>query len=220
MLGYFCISTKSKVMEDNFGDDTCQDVTDPNAILFDESAFGESYGVMGIGGAASDRSANNDADRVEELAESFERVGEEYDLPPALLAGIASRESHVGDVLGRNGSQPGWGDHDNAYGMMQIDHRYHTVDESDGPLGEANIEQGAEIISGYRDDISEAHPDWTEAQQLRGAVTAYNSGVRNVQTLGGLDEGTTGNDYSGDVWARAQVFAEDVFDDDQECEQP
>ena len=35
-------------------------------------------------------------------------------------------------------------------------------------------------------------------------MAAYNFGVKNVQTWGGLDGGTTHDDYSGDVIARAQ----------------
>ncbi len=39
-------------------------------------------------------------------------------------------------------------------------------------------------------------------------MAAYNFGVRNVQTLGGLDKGTTNNDYSGDVMERAKRIRE------------
>ena len=39
-----------------------------------------------------------------------------------------------------------------------------------------------------------------------GAVAAYNFGVKNVQSWDGLDRGTTGNDYSNDVMARAQYL--------------
>ena len=39
-----------------------------------------------------------------------------------------------------------------------------------------------------------------------GAVAAYNFGVGNVQSWGGLDIGSTGNDYSNDVMARAQYL--------------
>jgi len=37
-----------------------------------------------------------------------------------------------------------------------------------------------------------------------GGLAAYNAGVGNIQTWEGLDSGTTGNDYSNDVIARAQ----------------
>ena len=37
-------------------------------------------------------------------------------------------------------------------------------------------------------------------------MAAYNFGVGNVQSWGGLDIGSTGNDYSNDVMARAQYL--------------
>ena len=39
-----------------------------------------------------------------------------------------------------------------------------------------------------------------------GAVAAYNFGTGNVVTWGNLDVGTTGNDYSNDVMARAKYL--------------
>ncbi len=39
---------------------------------------------------------------------------------------------------------------------------------------------------------------------LTGGVSAYNAGVHNVVTWAHLDVGSTGNDYSNDVIARAQ----------------
>lgn len=37
---------------------------------------------------------------------------------PAVIAGLASRESRAGKLLY---STSGWGDHHNAYGIMQVD---------------------------------------------------------------------------------------------------
>lgn len=42
------------------------------------------------------------------------------------------------------------------------------------------------------------------ANSSPGGVAAYNFGVSNVRSWEGLDRGTTGNDYSNDVMARAQ----------------
>jgi peptidoglycan hydrolase-like protein with peptidoglycan-binding domain len=63
------------------------------------------------------------------------------------------------------------------------------------------------ILASFRTQIAKRHADWHPERQLQGAVAAYNSGVGNVQTLDGMDKGTTGNDYSNDVWARARFFA-------------
>jgi hypothetical protein len=38
-------------------------------------------------------------------------------------------------------------------------------------------------------------------------VVAYDVGVLNVRTIKDMDRGTTGDDYSNDVWARAQALA-------------
>ena len=55
--------------------------------------------------------------------------------------------------------------------------------------------------------IPRSHPDWTPAEQLRGAVAAYNTGAGRVRSISGMDRSTTGKDYSSDVWVRAQTFA-------------
>ena len=56
-------------------------------------------------------------------------------------------------------------------------------------------------------DLKLKDPDWPEEQLLKGAVAAYNVGVSNIKTIDGMDVGTTHDDYSADVLARAQYFA-------------
>jgi soluble lytic murein transglycosylase-like protein len=213
----------------------------PDSILFDPSATDATFaplasapGVSAISSADSNppsvsdlgslqsvkaqdvfdratKGAMADRGRVQDLKSAFEQVATEYDLPPALLAGISSRESGVGSQLGSNDNAPGWGDHNNGYGIMQIDKRSDTPDTSTGPDGIANIEQGAQVLSEKVDAVQKAHPDWTRAQVLRGATAAYNEGAGNVQTLSGMDRGTTYWNYSSDVWTRAQYFDQTVF---------
>lgn len=183
------------------------------ALLFDTSATDSESGVPPIGTGNSRREAVADANRVRDLRNVFTDTGREYGLPAALLAGIASRESAVGSTLtGGHSERTGYGQDGTAYGIMQVDERYHQVDRTDGPTSRANIRQGAAILSRMRSEVRENHPTWTEAQVLRGATAAYNFGPQNVQTLSGLDTGTTNNNYSADVWARAQYFAEQIFD--------
>jgi hypothetical protein len=150
---------------------------------------------------------------VNDLSEEFVQVGAEFNIPPALLAAIASRESNVGAGLGRDDSDPGFGDHNHAFGVMQIDiqHSGIAIDQGDGPTGISNIRQGAQILQSFIAAVRDAHPDWTDAQVLRGATAAYNFGPDNVQTLGGIDRGTANNNYSADVWARAQFFDQRIF---------
>lgn len=45
---------------------------------------------------------------------------------------------------------------------------------------------------------------WETRSLISGGIAAYNFGVKNVQTVAGTDVGTTGDDYSNDVIARAQ----------------
>jgi len=122
-------------------------------------------------------------------------------VPPALLAAIASRESRAGSAL----DSRGFGDHGNGFGLMQVDKRYHSP--KGGPFSAGHIDQAAGILKSYLNQVKANHPSWPPEQQLRGAVAAYNSGVSNVRTIKNMDVGTTGNDYSNDVWARAQELA-------------
>lgn len=149
---------------------------------------------------ASIRMAKADEVRVMALGDRFIAAGEAYGLPPALLAAIASRESRCGAIL-----KNGWGDRGNAFGIMQIDRRWHV------PVGESNsvehLEQAAGLLKSYLGAMEIRHDDWKTAQQLKGAVAAYNCGVPNVRTIEHMDIGTTGDDYSSDVWARARYYA-------------
>ncbi|HLL55984.1 MAG TPA: peptidoglycan-binding protein [Myxococcaceae bacterium] len=181
--------------------------SNPNAILGRLQTTGASNRTAGQDGirqggvAASRQMAMTDLPRLQQYRSDIESVARQHDLPPALLAAIISRESRGGAALDANGR----GDGGRGYGLMQVDRG--TAAGVGGPRSRENIEQGARILRDKLGEVRRAHPDWTPEQQLRGAVAAYNMGARNVQTLGGMDRGTTGDDYSADVWARAQTLA-------------
>ena len=180
--------------------------SNPNAILSRYKPTGASATTarqdgLSAGVGASRQMARTDLPKIKQYADEFAAAGKKYNLPPALLAAIASRESRGGSAL----DSRGLGDGGNGFGLMQVDKRYHTP--QGGPRGAGHIDQAAGILKSYRDQVKAKHPDWPPEQQLRGAVAAYNSGVSNVQTLQNMDKGTTGNDYSTDVWARAQELA-------------
>lgn len=59
--------------------------------------------------------AKTDADDMEKYRSKINSVGRRYDIDPALIAGIISRESRAGKALNN-----GWGDHGNAWGLMQV----------------------------------------------------------------------------------------------------
>ena len=155
------------------------------------------------GKAASEKMAQTDLQRILSIKDNLERVGAKSDIPPAVLAAIASRESRAGKVL-----QGGYGDGGNAFGIMQVDLRHHDVKGiGEGPNSQAHLEQAAEILADYRQAVRQRHPNWEPEYVLKGAIVAYNSGVSNVRTKVGLDKGTTGNDYGSDVVARARFFS-------------
>ena len=180
--------------------------SNPNAILSKYQPTGASAVTarqdgLSAGVGASHKMAETDRKRLQPYAAEFAAAGKKYGLPPALLAAIASRESRGGAAL----DSRGFGDHGNGFGLMQVDKRFHTL--QGGPHSEAHIDQAAGILKSYLNTVKQNHPTWPPEQQLRGAVAAYNSGTGNVQTIKNMDVGTTGNDYSNDVWARAQQLA-------------
>jgi hypothetical protein len=163
-------------------------------------------GVLGV--EASRTMARTDSRRVMRFKEMIDRAAVAHDLPPALLAGLISRESRGGSVLRESGfsrfRDPGEGE----YGLCQIDPRAHDNPTQHRPTSFDHIDQAAGILRSYIEQVARKHPTWSVAQKVRGAVAAYNFGVGAVRTLGKVDKGTTGGDYSADIWARAQYYAE------------
>mmetsp|Transcript_14036 Transcript_14036/g.15217 ORF Transcript_14036/g.15217 Transcript_14036/m.15217 type:complete len:192 (+) Transcript_14036:61-636(+) len=132
-----------------------------------------------------------------------------HGIDPALLAAIISRESNGGLTLDKNG----YGDKGKAFGVAQIDQRYHNQlgKESRDPWSPAHLDQACTILQSNKEQVRKKHPSWTDAQVERGAVAAYNFGVKNVLTVEGIDRGTTGNNYSEDVLKRRQRFRSEGF---------
>ncbi|EYF02882.1 lysozyme [Chondromyces apiculatus] len=155
--------------------------------------------------------AQVDAKKAQELVPMTKQLGEKYGIPPALALGIASRESGLCRLLDKHG----YGDHGNGYGMFQVDKRYHEL--KGGPDSLEHAEQAMTIWKGNLTTLQAKYPSWTPEQQMAGATAAYNFGSKNVKTRptdakswAQLDDGTTGDDYSRDVWARALWFAESL----------
>lgn len=127
----------------------------------------------------------------------FKASGRRHGRSPALLMGVASRESNMGQVL--------VGDNGNAITLMQINRRFHGgwTRQHEPTDHRAGIDKGAEILT-------------EEIQRFGGAVrpgvAAYNTGHGSVEKAiaQGLDVDvyTTGGDYSKDVLQRAEWIAE------------
>ncbi|XP_077460769.1 lysozyme g-like [Stigmatopora argus] len=153
---------------------------------------------------ASETMANTDLGSVNKYKLIIQKVGAQKRIDPAIIAAIISRESRGGKVL-----KDGWGDHGNAWGLMQVDKRYHTP--KGGWDSEDHLSQGTDILIDFIGKIKKKFPSWTAEQQLKGGIAAYNIGLRGVQTYERMDLGTTGDDYSSDVVARAQWYKKNGF---------
>ncbi|KAJ8338587.1 hypothetical protein SKAU_G00375530 [Synaphobranchus kaupii] len=163
-------------------------------------------GLTAKGVEASKKLAETDLNRMNKYKDIISKVAQAQHIDPAIIAGIISRESRAGAPgLLKNG----WGDKGNGFGLMQVDKRYHT------PVGawdsEEHISQSTEILTGFIKKIQKKFPSWSKEQQLKGGISAYNGGEKNVRTYEGMDKGTTGNDYANDAVARAQWFKKHGF---------
>ncbi|XP_061686393.1 lysozyme g-like [Syngnathoides biaculeatus] len=156
-------------------------------------------GLTYDGVPASNKMAQTDLGRMNNYKAIIQNVGAQKGIDPAIIAGIISRESRAGNVLNN-----GWGDHGNAWGLMQIDKKYHTP--RGGWDSEEHLSQGTDILIDFINQVKDKFRDWTAEQQLKGGIAAYNIGVGDVRTYERMDLGTTGDDYSGDVVARAQWY--------------
>ncbi|XP_057699539.1 lysozyme g-like [Corythoichthys intestinalis] len=148
---------------------------------------------------ASNKMAQTDLDSMNNYKSIIQKVGTQKQVDPAIIAAIISRESRAGKVL-----KNGWGDNGNAWGLMQVDTRYHTKQGEWN--SEEHLSQGTAILTDFIGKIKNKFPSWTAEQQLKGGIAAYNIGLGGVQTYERMDVGTTGDDYSSDVVARAQWY--------------
>ncbi|XP_054240810.1 lysozyme g [Indicator indicator] len=156
-------------------------------------------GLSYCGVRASETIAERDLKAMDQYKTIIKRVGEKLCVEPALIAGIISRESHAGKVL-----KNGWGDNGNGFGLMQVDKNFHKPEGTWN--SETHITQGTNILITMIKTIQRKFPHWTKDQQLKGGISAYNAGSGNVRSYDRMDIGTTHNDYSNDVVARAQYY--------------
>uniref|UniRef100_A0A3B3U1L6 Lysozyme g n=1 Tax=Poecilia latipinna TaxID=48699 RepID=A0A3B3U1L6_9TELE len=148
---------------------------------------------------ASEKMAQMDSGRMNKYKSKINSVGSQCGIDPALIAAIISRESRAGNAL-----DDGWGDHGNAWGLMQVDIRYHQK-EGDWD-SEEHLRQATGILVHFIKRIQNKFPNWSREQQLKGGIAAYNMGDGNVHSYENLDAITTGKDYSNDVVARAKWY--------------
>jgi LysM domain-containing protein/transglycosylase-like protein with SLT domain len=153
----------------------------------------------GVG--SSEKMADFDRKRVMAHKHKFILAANQFSLPPALLAAIASRESRGGAVL-----KNGFGDGGHGFGLMQVDNRNpFKVQQDGGPAGQPHINQATGILANKLAAVKKQFAGLSEVEQLQMAVSRYNGGAGKQPP--NSDAGTTGGDYMNDVWARARFYA-------------
>ncbi|NXT29379.1 LYG protein, partial [Syrrhaptes paradoxus] len=189
----FCCTYCSLGCSDHYGNILNVDTTGAS----EATVKSEHLSYAGV--LASEKIAEKDLKNMEKYKAKITKVGNSKCVDPAVIAGIISRESHAGTVL-----KDGWGDNRNGFGLMQVDKRYHKIVGSWD--SEEHLAQGTEILCGMIKKIQKKFPTWTKEQQLKGGISAYNAGDKNVQSYDEMDIGTSHDDYANDVVARAQFY--------------
>jgi len=153
----------------------------------------------GVG--SSEKMADFDRKHVMAHKAKFILAANQFSLPPALLAAIASRESRGGAVL-----KNGFGDGGHGFGLMQVDNRNpFKVQQDGGPAGQPHINQATGILANKLAAVKKQFSGLSAVEQLQMAVSRYNGGTGKQPP--NSDAGTTGGDYMNDVWARARFYA-------------
>jgi len=145
------------------------------------------------------------------LDQKLTEQAEAHGLPPALLLGIASRETNCVNRLGD------WQDGEaHGVGIVQIDIQHAAARQArdDGSWRtnpEPLIALGAQLLADNLRLVRQALPGASADEQLKIAASGYNCGIGGAiagARKGDSDQGTTGRDYGADVMARMKVFAE------------
>jgi len=82
---------------------------------------------------------------------------------------------------------------------------------NNGIGGVEYLKKGVDELIRLIDEIVTDNNLWTEEQQTRGGIAAWDCGLRNVGSHETIDVYTTGSDFSSDIFARAQYFAENGY---------
>lgn len=138
---------------------------------------------------------------LEEVLKKFVHV----DL--AMAFGLGSRESNWGRTL-----QNGWGDRGNAYGIFQVDKRFHQQHINSGHCSNFKLhsEYALNLLENNISYFYKKYPNDGDANLIRG-ICAYNAGCRGVEQKAlkngySPDVATTGKNYGTDVLNRMKWF--------------
>lgn len=153
------------------------------------------------------RKAMEDLGRIRRWAPMISRIAERYDISPAILAAIVSRESRGRNVIGDNGY---------GHGLVQVDsgsfRAWTRRWRASGMPPEEGLRKGAEVFASKRSYLRGRFPDLTNDKLTAATLSSYNAGEGTVAWAlrrgASPDRYTTGRNYSRDVLNRAAVFAE------------
>ena len=147
----------------------------------------------------------------------FQKAAKDYEFAPALVLGIASRETNMRSIVGDGG---------HGYGIMQIDDRSYPDWCHSGGWKDVNacIQKGALVLDGKREQIRSGEgkslkiggatfrgaSNLSDGDLSRVSYAAYNCGLWAFYYFskeGDPDVKSTGHDYSADVLKRTEIFA-------------
>ncbi|XP_059164334.1 glycine, glutamate and proline-rich protein-like [Physella acuta] len=175
----------------------------PNRLLYGDIMRLRPTGKRIGGVTASHLTVSQHLPALQRLRRCYDAVASSNNLQTSLIAALASRESSGGITITRTN---GYGDRGRAYGIIQCDLRTSGLPCTRYRWDSCEHMQMMvrQLLVPYIQSVRRKFPSWPLERALQGGVAAFNFGVSNVQSWNGLDDGSTGNDYSNDVIARAQ----------------
>ncbi|KAK0155842.1 Lysozyme g [Merluccius polli] len=168
----------------------------------------EEDGVAVRGVTASQVFARRDLEEMKKYRKIILNVADRLSIHPCLIAAIISRQSRAGLDLRPNG----YGKYDSTcHGLMQVNEAYHPLQPD--PYGEEHILLGTIVLIQAIKSIKQAMENsWNKNQILKGGIAAY---IGDANLVGDhyeeLDARTPYGDFSNDVVARAQFYADNGF---------
>ncbi|CAL8241272.1 unnamed protein product [Merluccius merluccius] len=168
----------------------------------------EEDGVAVRGVTASQVFARRDLEEMKKYRKIILNVADRLSIHPCLIAAIISRQSRAGLDLRPNG----YGKYDSTcHGLMQVNEAYHPLQPD--AYGEEHIHIGTIVLIQAIKSIKQAMENsWNKNQILKGGIAAY---IIDAHLVGDhyeeLDARTPYEDFSNDVVARAQFYADNGF---------
>jgi hypothetical protein len=144
---------------------------------------------------------NVELQRLNGIKSIVTRIANDFNVHPAIVAGIISRETNTRNILGDGGR---------GHGYMQLDiGTFPNIKNQPWQDPEWNIRTGVNLL--INDKYAYLESRLPTSLHLRGSLAAYNSGQGNVykayQRGLDVDAYTTKRNYSADVLNRARWLA-------------